>query len=81
MCAAISVEIMLNDVPVTMEVDTRTSSTIINQLIFRCIQQNSLLDHQPSEFSLKTCIPVRLFQKKARYNKQVNVVVQLVTGI
>ena len=85
-CTPITVEVILNDVPVTMEVDTGASTTIINHSTFQRIWQSSGVDLQPSGICLKTytgqTIPIMgCATVQARYEKrQVAVVAQVVTG-
>ena len=85
-CTPITVEVILNDVPVTMEVDTGASTTIINHSTFQRILQSSGVDLQPSGICLKTytgqTIPIMgCATVQARYEKrQVAVVAQVVTG-
>ena len=53
-CPPITVQVALNEVPVTFEVDTGASSTVIAESTFRCVQQRTPVDLQPSEVRLKT---------------------------
>ncbi len=82
----IVIDILFNDVPVKMELDTGASSTLINQGTWRLIQQWSQIDLQPSGVRLKTytgqAIPILgCATLQVRYGSQlVEAVVQVVTG-
>ncbi len=55
-CSPIVIDILLDDVPVKMEVDTGASTTVISQATFRLIQQRNRIDLRPSKVRLKTYI-------------------------
>ncbi len=88
-CSPIVIDILLNDVPVKMEVDTGAFTTVISQATFRLIQQRNLIDLidlRPSKVRLKTytghAIPiVGCARLQARYDKQQSDVVRWLQGM
>ena len=85
-CAPIVIHLTLSDLPVTMEVDTGASTTVISNETFRRIQQIKHVDLQPARVRLKTytgeSIPVLgCATLQARYDKhQSDVCVHVVSG-